>query len=93
MPSFLKKAVFIGILLVITAFFARLPLSNRFFQKGIEAGREWQLETAINYFAWASFLKKSDEVIYEKALVHQLRGEFDLSQDELDKILQKTQKS
>lgn len=71
------------------AFSVRGSVGNWLFQKGIEAKQKWQLETAINYFSWANFLKKSDRVIYEKAITHQLRGEFDLSQKELDKLIEK----
>lgn len=79
-----------GFFLLATAFwFARAPFGDWFFQKGVEAKREWRLETAINYFSWANFLKKSDNAIYEKAICHQLRGEFDFSQKELDKITEK----
>lgn len=73
-------------LLAIVFWFARAPFGDWLFQKGIEAKSDWRLETAINYFEWASFFNKSDETIFEKAICRQLRGEFDLSQKELDKL-------
>lgn len=74
------------------AFFVRVPLGNWFFQKGIEAKREWRLEKAANYFGWASFFSKSNEAIYEKAICYQLRGKFNTSQFELDKLPDKDTK-
>ena len=42
-------------LLAIVTFFAPRPVADWLFQKGLEAKREWRLETAINYFAWSAF--------------------------------------
>ena len=95
MPSRRRK-IFLPIIafliLAIIFWFARAPFGDWLFRKGIEAKREWRLETAIDYFAWSSFFVKSDEAIFEKAIAHQLRGEFDLSQKELDKLPEKDAK-
>lgn len=80
---FIIAAIFLS---AVVSWFACAPFADWLFRKGIEAKSEWRLETAINYFAWALFLRKSDEVIFEKAIAHQLRGEFDFSQNELDKL-------
>ncbi len=93
MPSRIRR-IFLPVIafsiLAIVAFFARVPLGNWLFEKGVEAKSEWRLEKAVDYFAWTSFLNvKADEAIYEKAICLELGGKFDLSQNELDKLLEK----
>ena len=78
-------------LLAIVAFYARVPLADWLFAKGVEAKKEWKLKKAISYFTWASRLSdKKDEANFEKALAYQLHGDFLKSQNELEKLLAKS---
>lgn len=75
-------------ILAAAAFYAREPLGNRLFQKGIEAKKDWKLEKAISYFNWASRLQvNKTEADFEKAICQQLRGNFIISQNEFEKLL------
>jgi CHAT domain-containing protein len=63
----------------------REPAAGYFFERGLEAKKEWRLQEAVRAFDRALFLK-SDliEARLEKAICHQLRGDFIAARRELD---------
>jgi CHAT domain-containing protein len=59
--------------------------AGHFFELGLEAKREWRLKEAVQAFDRALFLKSGlIEARLEKAICHQLRGEFIAAQREFD---------
>ncbi|MCB1024376.1 MAG: hypothetical protein KDB79_08300, partial [Acidobacteria bacterium] len=92
MPSGTRKILFLLFfaccILGAAAFYAKGPLGNRLYEKGIEAKNEWRLEDAIDYFTWSSMVSdRSHRAAIEKALCLQLRGDFVRSQSEFDALL------
>lgn len=74
-------------LLAATLFALRKPAARYFFERAVAARREWRTEEAVENFSRA--LRLDDDFIearFEKALCHQLRGEFIDSRRELDRL-------
>jgi CHAT domain-containing protein/tetratricopeptide (TPR) repeat protein len=72
-------------LLAATLFALRKPAARYFYQRGIEALREWRTGDAVENFRRALRLDDDfTEARFEKALCHQLRGQFIDSRRELD---------
>lgn len=62
----------------------RGPAARSFFEAGLKAKSEWHLDQAIENFQRALRLRSSFvEARFEKALCHQLRGEFLASREEI----------
>lgn len=74
---------------VLTAgFLLRKPVARHFFERGLEAKRDWRLEPAVESFRWALKLDPSwVDARFESALCNQLRGEFIASRNEIDRVL------
>lgn len=65
------------------------PAADYLFGQGLAAKSEWRLDDAVGYFDWALRLDRNfAEARLEKGLCHQLRGEFLVSQRELDRLIE-----
>ncbi len=77
-------------LFVATLAMLRGPASEYFFKRGLLYKQEWHLDQATRNFEWALRFKSDfDEARFEKALCHQLRGDFLSAGRELDLLAAK----
>ena len=78
-------ALFIATLVVL-----RGPASDYFFKRGLQHKQEWRLNQAIRNFKWALGFKSGfDEARFEKALCHQLQGDFLSAGREFERLVDK----
>ncbi|MEW6207045.1 MAG: CHAT domain-containing protein [Acidobacteriota bacterium] len=75
-------------LLAATLFALRKPAARYFYERAIEALREWRTGDAVEDFRRALALDDDfTQARFEKALCHQLRGEFIDARRELDRLI------
>lgn len=88
-PNRLFFVVAGGVLLLATLAFVRVPAGGALFRRGLQARQTWQLDRAVNYFAWAARLRPDDaRARFEQGLSLQLRGDFLASQREFESLAQ-----
>lgn len=84
----LRRLGFAAIIVAAAVWLSLDFVGNVAFRRGLQAKSEWRLAEAVNYFAWARRLQRSDRIAtLELGLCHQLRGDFLSSQKEFDALL------
>ncbi len=79
-PAFLIVLAALGL--------GRKPVAHLFFERGMRAKAEWQLEQAVRSFDWSTSLQSDFiKARFEKGLCYQLRGDFLASQREFDQLI------
>lgn len=74
--------------LAVAGYFSTPFIGEEFYQKGLQAKKDWRLKQAINYFSWSEKLSSDNtNARFEKALCWQIHGDFLASQREFEKLL------